>query len=114
MNHWRAVDQLLRELGGLRAEANRAYQKGPELEAQVASAVEDAIRQAADAVDRTIDADDDEILVEAWEAILVAQETVAGLRVETARARQNVIRSVDLRRAAAKLMVTSMGLRRDG
>jgi hypothetical protein len=114
MNRWRVVDQLLRELGSLRVEANRRYQEQPQLEAAVTSAIEGAIRNAADAVDRTIDADDDEVLIQAWEAVVVAQDTLAARRDESARARQNVTRSLELRRAAARLMMNALSPREAG
>ena len=110
-DRWGAVDQLIRELGGLRAEATEILHGGRPLEAAVAAAVEQSIRQAADAVDRTIDGDDDEVLIQAWEAVLLAQNSLAAVRGTAERSRVIVARSQDLRKRAAELMVDSLRLR---
>jgi hypothetical protein len=112
-DRWAAVDHLVRELGGLRVEVTKVT-TGSAVEAAVVAALEVAMRRAADAVDRTIDTEDDEVVVQAWEAIVMARNTLAGLMDTGRRTEQIVTRSHDLRREAARLMMDAMALRRSG
>ena len=99
-NPWIAVDDLLRELGSIRRTA-------PEVAADIhaKAALERAIRDAAEAIDFTIDAPTDGArLLAARDALGVAEELILALGVQYARTLRARNRSEALRARAASLL----------
>jgi hypothetical protein len=102
---WAGVDQLVRELGGLRVWADRIARA--DTQRTVVAAAEAAISSAAEAVSRTIDAEDEEALILAWEAIVQAQDVLARAATPAATGRglrRPSHRPEDLRRTATALL----------
>jgi hypothetical protein len=99
-NPWTAVDDLLHELGSIRRVM-------PEIRAdvQAQAALECAIRDAAQAVDFTIDAPTDPArLLAARDALGIAEELILALDVQFARALRVRVRGAALRARAAELL----------
>jgi hypothetical protein len=102
-NPWTAVDDLIHELGSVRAAARELSAN-----AEAAAALEHAIREAADAVDFTIDAPTDPgRLLAAREALGVAEELILALDVQLARGLRARNRSEELRARAQALLKQS-------
>jgi hypothetical protein len=102
-SEWAAVDDLMRELGSLRsaADAMRVPRTAHEL-------VERVIADAAEAVNRTIDRPlNPESLMQARDALGVAEEVVLALDREIGRSLRIRSRAAHLRDQAAALVKAS-------
>jgi hypothetical protein len=105
---WAKLDDLLRELGAMRVEADDAKRRLTD--DAVRDRIEQALCEAATAVDGTIDRiSDREHLLSAWEQIVLARDAIAGLRAQSEHSRQIILDSVDLRERAEKLMREAEG-----
>ena len=97
---WAEVDVLMREIGSLR-QASVALHVSKAAEA----AIDLAIREAAEAVNRTIDSPRSrEKLKAAREAVAVAADVLAGLDAEIGRSRRARARGEALRTRAQELI----------
>jgi hypothetical protein len=99
---WAVVDQLMRELGSLRDDARGLPRT---LSDSVTAEVDWLIAMAAQAVDETVPAPDDETnLRAACEAIVEARERIGDLRRSASRSAANIRRSIELRRQSARVL----------
>src|SRR5947207_13460521 len=104
-SEWTAIDDLIRDLGAVRRVAS-------ELHASAVSraAIESAIAEAAEAVDRTIDAPRNvATLTAAREAIGVATEVLRAFDAEAARSLRLRSQAETLRQRAAELIRKARG-----
>jgi hypothetical protein len=99
---WTAVDGLIHELGILRAKASGL--KARRLDADFVDRIEKLIASAAAAVDATIDGpEDDELLILACEAIIVARDGIESCNTSPPSPSRATAAVSDLRRRAAQL-----------
>jgi hypothetical protein len=107
-SEWAEVDVLIRDLGAAIAAAT--YVRG-----SISKATADqAIREASEAVNRTIsDPGSRQLLGAARDAIQTAQDVIAGLDEEVARSHCLTQRSVDLRGRALDLVEQARKAGRD-
>jgi hypothetical protein len=104
------LDSLMREVGALRNEA-RAIDPST-LDGQIAADLDRHIAQAAQAIDETIAGPEDEdSLIGACEAIVVARDRIEALRTTLKRSGQIVERSIALRKQAARQLYESLRTR---
>jgi hypothetical protein len=102
-NHWLKLDDLLRELGAVRVEADDA--KRQLTDDAIRERIERVLREAATAVDDTIDQVANwECLISAWEQLVVAHDTIAAIRARTRESGEMIRASVELRKRAESLM----------
>jgi CheY-like chemotaxis protein len=110
-SQWSAVDQLLWEVGDLRNDV-RAL---PALERAIAIEVDALIAVAAESVNETLAAPDEEKrLFTACEAIVAARDLITALQASTKRAQRLVHRSAELRRESARLLLNAIRTRSSG
>ncbi|HEY8148856.1 MAG TPA: hypothetical protein VIK51_08110 [Vicinamibacteria bacterium] len=99
---WTAVDGLIHELGILRAKASGL--KARRLDADFVDRIEKLIASAAAAVDATIDGpEDDELLILACEAVIVARDGIESCNTSPPSPSQATAAVSELRRRAAQL-----------
>jgi hypothetical protein len=97
---WAAVDDLMRELGSVRQAAVAMGASG-----MAKAAIDRAITEAAEAVNRTIDGPRDaERLLAARDAVGVAEEVILALDAEVGRSLRIRARAESLRTRAAELI----------
>ena len=102
-SEWAAVESLIRDLGSIRSAADAA--KASEV---ARAAIEQAVREATDAVLATVQAPHDRsAFTDAHEAVAVAREVIAAFDVE-------MMRSLRLRTAAEPLRARAQELIRIG
>jgi hypothetical protein len=106
MSDWAAVDDLMRELGSVRHAAGLLRVKGG-----VNAVVEQAIREAADAVEHTIDGPTNpQRLMAARDALGIAEEVILALDAEIGRSLRVRARAEALRPRAAGLIAQASKL----
>ncbi len=99
-SEWTALDTLIRDLGTLRSAAD-----GVRASATAKAAIETAIREAAQAIDLTIDSPTNrERLAGAREALQVAAEVITALDQEIARSFHLHAKASDLCARARQLI----------
>jgi hypothetical protein len=107
---WSLVDSLMRELGALRNEARGLDPRV--LDEQIEADIERHLANAAQAIDNTISGPEDEDgILGACEAIVVARERIKALQLAVKRSGAIVERSVELRRHAARQLYDSIKAR---
>jgi len=110
-SRWELVDSLMRQVGALRNDA-RGLDPRLLLDERIAADIDRHITDAAQAVDETISGPDDEDgLIGACEAIVVARERIEALRGAVKRSGKIVERSVALRKQAARQLYESLRTR---
>jgi hypothetical protein len=103
-NPWAAVDDLMRELGSIRRAA---------IEVEPTAAIERAIKEAAEAVELTIDAPTSpQKLMAARDALGVAEEVILALDADVGRSLRVRSRAQALRARAAELIERTAELER--
>ena len=109
-SRWGMVDSLMREVGALRNEA-RGLEPGG-MDGRIVAEVDRYIADAAQAIDETISGPEDEDgLLGACEAIVVARDRIESLRATLKKSGAIVERSVALRRQAARQLYESLKAR---
>jgi hypothetical protein len=104
---WAAVETLIRDLGGVRAAAF-----GMHASQAASAAVEQAIREATEAVADTLDAPaDPAVIARAHEAIEVVADVLATFDHELVRSLRVRARGAELRSRAKELIEKSRGHR---
>lgn len=107
---WGLVDSLIRELGALRNEARGLDPRV--LDERITADLDLYIANAAQAVDDTIAGPEEEdSILGACEAIVVARERIEALRLAVKRSGAIVERSVELRKQAARHLYDSIKAR---
>jgi hypothetical protein len=102
--HWDHVDMLLRQLGAIRADAS-AVQSTLSATDEVHTRIEQALREAADAVHGVLDGEPtDERLLRTWEHLALAEATVAAAKAKQEVAAQAMRAAGELKRRARALM----------
>jgi hypothetical protein len=106
-SEWTAIDDLIRDLGAVRRAATEIHAS-----TLAHNAIERAIVEAAEAVDRTIDAPrDGTLLTAAREAVGVATEVILALDAEVGHSLRVRKGAQALRGRAAELIREARGLR---
>jgi formylmethanofuran dehydrogenase subunit E len=109
-SRWGMVDSLMREIGALRNEVRGVDPGG--LDARIVAEVDRCIADAAQAIDETIAGPEDEDgLIGACVAIVVARDRIEALRVTLKKSGRAVERSVAQRRQAGRQLYESLKAR---
>jgi hypothetical protein len=104
------VDSLMREIGALRNEARTLDPRV--LDERIVADIDRYITNAAQAIDETIGGPEDENgLLGACEAIVVARERIEALRAAVKRSGKIVEHSVALRKQSARQLYQSLKTR---
>ena len=107
---WGMVDSLMREVGALRNEV-RGLDPG-RLDGRIVAEVDRYIADAAQAIDETIAGPEDEDgLIGACEAIVVARDRIEALRATLKKSSAIVERSLALRKQAARQLYEALKAR---
>jgi hypothetical protein len=107
---WGMLDALMREVGALRNDARALDTRV--LDAQIVAELDQHIARAAQAIEDTIVGPEDEDgLIGACEAIVVARERIDALRRAVKRSSAIVERSALLRKQAARQLYESIKAR---
>jgi hypothetical protein len=109
-SRWGLADSLMREVGALRNDARNLDARV--LDERIVADIDRHICDAAQAIDETISGPEDEDgLIGACEAILVARDRIEALRGAVKRSGKIVERSVALRKRAARQLYESLRTR---
>jgi hypothetical protein len=104
------VESLMSEIGALRNDARGLDPRG--LDERTVADVDRYISNAAQAIDETIRAtEDDDGIIEACEAIVVARDRIERLRAAEKRTGAIVERSLELRKQAARQLYETLKAR---
>ena len=107
-NTWAAVDDLMRELGSIRRAAIEVA-----VSVHATAAIERAIKEAAEAVELTIDAPTSpQKLMAARDALGVAEEVILALDAEVGRSLRVRSRAQGLRARASEMIARAAELER--
>jgi hypothetical protein len=110
-SRWDLVDSLMREIGALRNDARGLDPRI--LDERIVADLDRHIADAAQAIDETISGPEDEDdLIGACEAILVARERIDALRAAVKRSSAITARSIELQKEAARQLYESIKARR--